>query len=102
MKKHLITLSVILFSFAIYSCKDKDSFTISGEIKNPGSVNKVFLLRADTSVAVVDSANLSDIGKFEFKAHSPYAGLFKIRLGGVIFDLIAKNGDDITFSTNLA
>jgi len=55
MKKHLITLSVILFSFAIYSCKDKDAFTISGEIKNPGSVKKVFLLRADTSVAVIDS-----------------------------------------------
>ena len=102
MKKHLVTLSIILFSFAIYSCKDKDAFTISGEIKNPGSVKKVFLLKADTNVAVIDSANLSDGGKFQFKEHSPYAGLFKIRLGGVMFDLIAKNGDEITFTTSLA
>jgi len=102
MKKHLILFSVVLLSFAIYSCKNKDSFTISGTLTNPGSLKKIFLLKTDSAgVGVIDSTNLSDQGKFEFKNKTPYAGFFKIRVGGSMFDLIAKNGDDITFSTDV-
>ncbi len=50
---------------------------------------------------MVDSTNLSDQGKFQFKHAAPYANLFKIRVGGSIFDFIAKNGDAIDFSTSL-
>ncbi len=102
MKKYIIYLSVVVLSFALFSCKDKNAFTISGTITNPGSLKKIYLLEADSSqIAVIDSTNISDQGKFEFKHPSPYANLFKIRLGGSIFDLIAKNGDAIDFSTNL-
>ena len=77
-------------------------FTISGTINNPGSLKKVFLLQADsTQVSVVDSTNLSEDGKFKFKNKTPYANLYKIRAGSGVFDLIAKNGDAIEFSTNL-
>jgi peroxiredoxin len=93
----MLSLALILFS-----CKDKDAFTISGTITNPGSLKKIYLLEADSSqIAVIDSTNISDQGKFQFKHPAPYANLFKIRLGGTIFDLIAKNGDAIDFSTNL-
>ncbi|MDB5137930.1 MAG: hypothetical protein JWP37_4533 [Mucilaginibacter sp.] len=94
--------SIVLLSAQIWSCKDKSAFTISGSITNPGSIKKVFLLAADTSsVAVVDSANLNDQGKFQFKHPGSYANLYKIRAGTNVFDLIAKNGDAIDFSTNL-
>jgi len=102
MKRNLISYSVILLSLFIFSCKDNSAFTISGTITNPGSLKKIYLLEADsTQISVIDSTNLSEEGKFQFKHAAPYANLFKLRLGGTIFDLIAKNGDAIEFSTSL-
>jgi len=102
MKKYLIFTSIISLSLLMFSCKDKDAFTISGTINNPGSLKKIYLLEADTTqITVVDSTNLSEQGKFQFKHAAPYANLFKIRVGGSIFDLIAKNGDAIDFTTSL-
>jgi peroxiredoxin len=102
MKKHLITYSILILSVFIFSCKDKDAFNISGTITNPGSLKKVFLLEADSSsVTVVDSTNLTDKGEFQFKRKAPYANLYRLRVGGTMFDMIAKNGDAIEFTTNL-
>jgi len=100
--KRLIYLSTILLSTLLFSCKDNSTFTISGTVTNPGSLKKVYLLEADsTQISVIDSTNLSDQGKFQFKHAAPFANLFKLRLGGTIFDMIAKNGDDINFATSL-
>ena len=44
---------------------------------------------------------MSENGKFTFKRQAPYANLYDIKVGENIFDLIAKNGNDIEFSTNL-
>lgn len=102
MKRHILFCAIALLALFITSCKDRNAFTISGTISNPGSLKKIFLLEADSaSVAVVDSTNLSEQGKFQFKHIAPYANLYKIRVGGSIFDLIAKNGDAIDFSTSL-
>ena len=102
MKKYLIFPAIISMLFFVFSCKDNSTFTISGTITNPGSLKKLYLLQADsTNLTVVDSTNLTDQGKFQFKRQAPYANLFKIRIGGSVFDLIAKNGDAIDFSTNL-
>ncbi|WP_158828365.1 TlpA disulfide reductase family protein [Mucilaginibacter lacusdianchii] len=99
--RHLFTaalLGVIAFS----ACKDNKSFTITGVVKNPAQAKKVYLLQADsTNISVVDSTTLSEDGKFTFKRQSPYANLFKIRAGGVVFDLIAQNGEQIEFETDL-
>ena len=104
MKRSLIYCAFIGLVGIISSCKDKSSFTISGTITNPGPVKKVYLFQADsTGLAMVDSTNLSESGKFEFKRSSPYQNLFDIRTGKTaVFDVIAKNGDDINFSTDLA
>ena len=65
-------------------------------------MKKIFLLAADSNtVSVVDSTSLGEGGKFQFKHPGPYANLYKLRAGSNIFDLIAKNGDAIEFSTNL-
>jgi peroxiredoxin len=102
MKKYLIFTVIFSLSLFLLSCKDNNAFTISGTITNPGSLKKLYLLQADsTNLSVVDSTNLSDQGKFQFKHQAPYANLFKIRIGGSVFDFIAKNGDAIDFSTNL-
>ncbi|MDB5141432.1 MAG: hypothetical protein JWQ66_145 [Mucilaginibacter sp.] len=103
MKNRIVIYCFItLLSGFIYSCKDKSVFTVSGTITNPGSLKKIYLLAADsTSITVVDSTNLGEGGKFQFKHPGPYANLYKLRAGSNIFDLIAKNGDAIDFSTNL-
>ncbi|WP_428331123.1 redoxin domain-containing protein [Mucilaginibacter sp.] len=102
MKKNIFQYSIILLAFLICSCKDSSVFTIAGTVNNPGSLKTVFLLEADSSqVSVIDSTNLSDQGKFQFKHKAPYANLYKLRIGGSIFDLIAKNGDEIDFTTSL-
>ncbi len=102
MKKYTVIIAVLSLSLFMLSCKDKSAFYISGTVTNTGSLKKIYLLEADsTSLSVVDSTNLSDQNKFQFKHTAPYANLFKMRIGNNIFDIIAKNGDEITFSTNL-
>ncbi|NCD72026.1 redoxin domain-containing protein [Mucilaginibacter agri] len=95
--------SAALLVAALSACKNKDGFKISGEVTNFAKAKKVYLLAADSaSVNVVDSTAIAPDGKFEFKKSTPFPNLFKLRAGEAIFDLIAKNGDDITFKTDLA
>ena len=102
MKNRLALYAVaVVLSLFIFSCTDKNAFTISGTITNPGSVKSIYLIEADsTTTTIVDSTKLSEDGKFKFKHSAGYAGLYKLRVGGVQFDLIAKNGDEIDFSTD--
>jgi peroxiredoxin len=102
MKKNFLYIAVVFAAMVFAACKDKTAFIINGTITNQGSLQKVFLIQEDTAgIAVVDSTNLTTDGKFAFKHSTPYPNLFRIRAGGSIFDLIAKNGDDISFTTNL-
>jgi peroxiredoxin len=102
MKKKLITIyGTVLLALLMASCKDKNAFIISGTLEHPGNIKKVYLLEADsTHINVVDSTNLSEDGDFKFKHQTPYANLYKLRIGGNIFDLIARNGQAITFKTD--
>ncbi len=96
----IISLSTILFS-----CNDKAVFTVSGTITNQGNLKKIYLIKTDsglTSTSIADSTSLGEGGKFKLKYPSAYANLFRIRVGNSAFDLIAKNGDAIDFSTNLS
>lgn len=102
MKKQFLTCTLLsALLLGLYSCKDDKAFNIEGKITNPDGVKKAFLLRADTNqVSIIDSVELKD-GKFEFKNQSATSNLFKLRIGQSLFDLIAKNGDDIKFETDL-
>ena len=103
MKRNIVYYAIIIFSpLFLFGCKDKNAFTLSGTITNPGSLKKITLI-AETAngITVVDSTNLSDQGKFAFKHNAPYPNLYRLRVGGSIFDFIAKNGDEIEFNTNL-
>lgn len=93
----------VFFSAALFlaSCKDGDTFTVSGTVKNPGKTGKVYLLAADSAgVIPVDSVML-DGGNFKFKHSTPFANLFKLSINGNIFDIVAKNGENITLTTDL-
>lgn len=99
--RHLICL-LALFSLCS-ACVQNADFTVSGQIKNAGDVKKVYLLEAGTTrVEISDSASLDEQGKFQFKHFTPYANLYKLRIGGFFFDLIAANGDKIEFTTDLS
>ncbi len=102
MKNRFAICALIALSFFIFSCSNNDSFTISGTFKNPGTLKMVYLLEADSvKVNIVDSTEIKD-GKFEFKRKTPFANLLKLRAGGAIFDIVAKNGETITFSTDMS
>lgn len=102
MKLRSALYSLSALALLATACKSKTDFTINGTVKNPGQVTKIFLLQADTTqVVAVDSANLGEDGKFQFKRATPFANLYKLRIGESGFDLIAQNGDDIDFSTDL-
>jgi thiol-disulfide isomerase/thioredoxin len=101
MKIRSVAYSIVALALLIASCKDESVFKISGTIKNPGDIKKVYLLQADSvQISVIDSTNLSEDGKFVFKHPAPYANLYKLRIQGAIYDLIAKNGDVIDFTTD--
>ncbi len=103
MKTRLTLLAAVLGCLTIFSCTDKNAFTISGAVTNPGSLKKIYLIEADSAaINIVDSTQLSEDGKFQFKHSAPYENLYKIRIGGSVFDIIAQNGDAITFSTNIS
>jgi len=97
----IIIYSLSMLALVVASCKDKNAFLVSGTLENPGAIKKVYLLEADsTKISVVDSTNLSEDGQFKFKHQAPYANLYKLRIGSSVYDVIAKNGDDISFKTN--
>ncbi|MDT3401578.1 TlpA disulfide reductase family protein [Mucilaginibacter terrae] len=101
MKKHIVTYTIAAALLGLYSCKDDKAFKIEGTIANADTLKKIELLRADTNqVSVIATAELKD-GKFEFKNQAQAANLFKLRIGQSLFDLIAQNGDDIKFETDL-
>jgi peroxiredoxin len=103
MKIRLLACFAVSTALFFTACKDSESFTISGTINNPGKAGKIFLLATDSAgVVKIDSATLDGKTEFKFKHAAPYANLYKLGINGNIFDFVAKNGDDIKFTTDMA
>lgn len=101
MKIKALAYGAVAAVTVLAACKDESKFKVEGTIKNADSVKKVYLLEADSSqINVVDSVAVGNDGKFEIKHSAPYQNLYKLRIAGGIYDLIAKNGEVITFSTD--
>jgi len=101
MKKYIKYSAVILFALTLVSC-NKNSFTISGTINNPGSLKKIVLIQQDAAgISIIDSANLSENGKFKFQYSTSYPNIYGLRVGGNLFEFIARNGESIDFSTSM-
>jgi peroxiredoxin len=98
-----LTLIAACAAILISSCKERSTFTISGTVNKPGVLKKIYLLVSDsTQISVIDSATLDAKNEFVFKHPSAYANLYKLRVGGNVFDFVAKNGDEIKFTTDLS
>ncbi|MGA9651995.1 redoxin domain-containing protein [Pedobacter sp.] len=94
---------IVLIAIAFTACKPKDSFTIDGTFKNPGTEKKVFLYGMQSSQMVaIDSTNLSEKGEFKFIRKTPSVDFFRVSVGNHEFMLIAKNGDEIKLEADLA
>ncbi|RYU92032.1 AhpC/TSA family protein [Mucilaginibacter terrigena] len=103
MKYRFFTGIALVAALSITSCKQTNSFTISGKLENPGGLKKVYLLAADSvQVNIIDSTTLGSDNGFKFKHNTPYANLYKLRIAGNVYDLVAKNGDAISFKTDVA
>ncbi|WP_423149522.1 redoxin domain-containing protein [Rubrolithibacter danxiaensis] len=97
MKNKLYILLAVLGGFS--SCKNNDQFTIEGTIDNAGKVKKVMLYETDQ---LVDSAFLNENNEFKFQRSSPDGNFYTLTIGDNNFLLIAQNGEELEFKTNLA
>ncbi len=99
--KLLGRLAALFFVIVLASCHDKDAVVIRGEVFNPKKIKTVYLLEPDTanaySMATVDSVALSDDHRFVFKRQAYFPTFYKLLVGPYTYDLIAQNGDEISF-----
>lgn len=94
---------ILVASVVLMSCKNRDQFVINGSFKNGTPENKVYLYALDkTNPIAVDSTVMSEKGEFKFGYDSEEVGFFKIAAGNNEYMIIAKNGDDINLSADLA
>ena len=110
--KKLFTIALIAL-VGLVSCKNNKEFTISGEIKNPGSIKKIYLVKGlagglNAECPHIDSTFLNENGLFTLKGSNPYVDFYYV-VGGVenkssalMAMLIAKNGDELTLEMNYA
>lgn len=96
--KKLVLIALAGLS-VLTSCKNNDEFTIEGKIQNAGGIKKVLLYELDQ---VVDSAFLNENQEFKFRKISPEPNFYTLLVGEKSFLIIAKNGDELEFETNLA
>lgn len=104
MKNKIIIPGLLLMNIFLFSCKDNTAFTISGTLKNPSKLKKVYLLQADSVLQykVTDSVNISQDGSFKFRRSSAYANLYQLKADTTQFNLVAQNGDAIELNTDLS
>jgi peroxiredoxin len=95
MRKFVLAVFAVLFTIA--SCKDKDKFSIEGKLENSGGIKRVLLYEMDE---LVDSAFLNENDEFQFTRTSTGPNFYTLLVGDKNFLLVAKNGDEIEFSTN--
>lgn len=102
MSRHILRMVIPAF-LLLAGCHDDQSFRVDGQVMNPGQVRKVYLLGADsTGIQLLDSTNMSENNEFRFHGASSYPNLFKLRIGGAVYDLIAQNGDAVSFKADLS
>ncbi len=94
---------ILLLCVVITACKDQGTFVIEGQFKNATAGSKVYLfgLQKDREKAL-DSTVFSENGEFKFSHGSPAVNFFRISSGNNEYMIIAKNGDHIKITADLA
>lgn len=97
MMKQTLLVVGFLFLFLV-GCKNKDEFTISGQIENPGNIKVVSLYEGERKL---DSMFFGDNNAFQFKRPTSQARLLSLRVGKNRYDLIVSPGEEIVFKADL-
>lgn len=88
---------------AFTACKDKGTFVIEGQFKNAAAGSKVYLFGLQKDRAKpLDSTVFSENGDFKFSHSAPAVDFFRISSGNSEYMVIAKNGDHIKITADLA
>ncbi len=100
MMKNLIWMIAFMAIFG--SCKDNTKFTVKGEVLNALEDRKVYLYELKKEqMTLIDSTILNDKGEFKFERESLESQIFKLSITFNEYVFVAKNGDEIKFSTDL-
>lgn len=97
MKRSIFVLCSVL-TIVFWSCSSDSSFTINGQLEEAGGIQTVALYEGERKL---DSAFLTENGKFKFTRTAAQPRLFTLRSGGQQYYLIAQNGETISFKANL-
>lgn len=101
MIKRLSYILIVCVAFA--ACKDKSNFVIEGQFKNAAAGSKVYLFSIQKKDALpMDSTVFSEKGEFKFTHSTPAVDFFRIASGNNEYMIIAKNGDHIKISADMA
>jgi len=92
-----VIVAVAFMATVTISCKNSKQFTINGKIDHAGTIKKVLLYETDQ---LVDSAFLNEKSEFKFIRTSPESNFYSIAIEGKTFLVVAKNGDELDFSTD--
>ena len=82
----------------MFSCQNKEQFTIEGKIENPGNIKVISLYEGDNKL---DSMFFGDNNKFQFVRPASQSRLLSLRVGKNRYDLIATPGETISFQADL-
>lgn len=94
---------VLLVCVVFAACKEKNNFVIEGQFKNAAAGSKVYLFGIQKDHALpLDSTVFSEKGDFKFTHSTPAVDFFRIASGNNEYMIIAKNGDQIKITTDMA
>lgn len=97
----------ILIAFAavlsLNACKNKNEFSIKGELSNIGDAQKIILFVSDTlgQMVPLDSTFLNENHEFVLKGKSAEPEFYQLLIGQRSYLVIAENGDEIKFKADL-
>ncbi|MDM1295144.1 AhpC/TSA family protein [Sphingobacterium sp. N143] len=89
---------VVGFAGLMFSCQNKEQFTIEGNIENPGNIKVISLYEGDNKL---DSMFFGDNNKFQFVRPASQSRLLSLRVGKNRYDLIASPGETISFKADM-
>jgi peroxiredoxin len=103
MRKHLIMVAPLLLLWGCNGKKRNSSFELKGELSNTNNETLYLEKLASAQPQVVDSAEIDDEGKFEFKNHTPAIGFYRIKHNNQNFVmLVLDSTDKVKVTGNLA
>lgn len=97
MKRSIFVLCSVL-AIGFWSCSSDKSFTINGQFDEAAGVQTVVLYEGERKL---DSAFLTENGRFKFTRTASQPRLFTLRAGGKQYYLIVQNGENVDFKANL-